>query len=139
MGGARLDYRRRVPFAQRASALVVVFGVVAAVVAGGCGGHREASGFCSQIHRGHAAFDSIDDVARASRALAQFDRVAASAPATVVPDLQTVSSVLSLLYHHPKAFVKDPGTFRRYVEARDRIDQYLRQSCGVGIPRGQSG
>jgi hypothetical protein len=139
IGGARLDYRRRVPFAPRAAALVLVLGVVAVVVAGGCGGHRDAGGFCAQITRGHAEFDSIDSVARANRALARFDRVAASAPAAVAPDLQTVSSVLSQLYHDPKAFVKDPGTFRRYSEATRHVDQYLHQSCGVRIPRGQSG
>lgn len=126
------------PFATRVTALVVAFAVAAAVVAGGCGGHREAGSFCAQITSGHAAFDSID-VARSSRALALFDRVAATAPATIAPDLKTVSSVVSLLYHNPKALLKEPANFKRFVEARDRVDEYLRQSCGVRIPRSQSG
>jgi hypothetical protein len=134
----RLDYRRRVPFAQRTTAFIVVFGAVAAVVVGGCGSHREASGFCAEVTRGNAAFDSVD-VAGSTRALAQFDRIAESAPATVAPDLKTLSTVLSLLYQDPKAFVKDPANFERYTMARDRIDQYLRRSCGVHIPRRPAG
>jgi hypothetical protein len=138
MRGVRLDYRRCVPFAQRATAVIVGFGAVAAVVVGGCSGDPEARGFCAEITRGHAAFDAID-VAGSARALAQFDRIAEAAPATVAADLKTLSTVLSLLYRNPKALVKEPANFRRYSAARDRVDQYLRRSCGVRIPRRDGG
>ena len=120
------------PFTQRATALAVGFGVAATVVVGGCRSDREANGFCAEIERGHAAFDSID-TDHSDRALAEFDRVAASAPASVAPDLQTVGAQLALFYNDPKAFV-DPAGLKRYAAALDRVDEYLRATCGIRIP-----
>ena len=85
LGHEAAGYGRRVPFAQRATALAVGFGVAATVVVGGCGADREAAnGFCAEIEHGHAAFDSVDKQ-EAKRALAEFDRVVASAPAAIAP------------------------------------------------------
>ncbi|MDQ1466224.1 MAG: hypothetical protein QOH10_639 [Actinomycetota bacterium] len=134
----RGDYRRRVPFVRHA-AVVSFFGLVVplllgSVVIGGCGTQHKATGFCATIRRGHAAFDSLDK-AHVKKALAEFDRVAKSAPATVAPDLRTVSSTLLVLYNEPGTVAKDPAMLRRYFEATVRVDNYLRQSCGVRVPR----
>jgi hypothetical protein len=45
---------------------------------------------------------------------------------------------VSLLYHNPKALLKEPANFQHFVDARNRVDQYLRQSCGAPIPRRKS-
>lgn len=121
------------PFAQRATALAVVFGVAATVVVGGCSSDRQATGFCAEIEHGHAAFDSVGKE-ESKRALAELDRVVASAPAAIAPDLKTVSTALSLFYNDPKAF-SDPAGFKRYTAAIDRVDEYLRDTCGIRIPR----
>jgi hypothetical protein len=135
--GIGCDYRRRVPFAPlaafRRTVVVLVFGLVGVAVVGGCGAHREATGFCATIRRGHGAFDSTD-AAHATRALDEFDRVAASAPATVAPDLKVVSAFLSALYHDPASVAKDPAAFERYAAATGRVDSYLHDTCGVHIP-----
>jgi hypothetical protein len=126
-----------VPFAQRASVLAVVFGVAATAVVGGCGADRRsedaAGGFCAEITHGRAAFDFADKQ-HSKVALAAFDRVVASAPAVIAPDLKTVSHELTLLFNDPVA-IADPVGFRRYVAAIDRVDKYLRQTCGVSIPK----
>ena len=127
----------RVPCVRRATACVVVVGV-AAMVGGGCGGDREATGFCAEIERGHAGFDSTDPH-RSTAALAQLDRMIVSAPPTVAPDLKTMSSLLSVIYRNPKAVVKDPSILERYSAAVDRVDQYLRDECGLRIPRRRAG
>ena len=121
------------PFAQRASVLAVVFGVAATAVVGGCGADRKASGFCAEITHGRAAFD-VADKEHSKVALASFDRVVASAPAVIAPDLKTVSHELDLLFNDPIA-IADPVGFRRYVAAIDRVDKYLRQTCGLSIPK----
>jgi hypothetical protein len=112
---------------------VVVIGV-AAMVGGACGGDRRAIGFCGAIERGHAGFDSTDPH-RSAAALAQLDRVIAAAPPTVSPDLKTMSSTLTMLYRNPKAVVTDPSILHRYWSAVDHIDEYLRDECGLQIPR----
>ena len=127
----------RVPCVRRATACVVVVGV-AAMVGGGCGSDREATGFCAEIEHRHAGFDSTDPK-RSTAALAQLDRVIATAPATVAPDLKTMSSTLSQLYRNPKALVKDPSILEEYWAAVDRVDQYLRDECGLRIPRRRAG
>jgi hypothetical protein len=113
--------------------VLLVFGLVGPALVGGCGAHREATGFCATIRQGRSAFDSTD-VAHASRALAEFDRVAASAPATVAPDLKTVGSFLRALYGDPASVAKHPALFERYAAATKRVDAYLHQTCGVHIP-----
>jgi hypothetical protein len=123
----------RVPCVRRATACVVVIGV-AAMVAGACGGDRKVTGFCGAIERGHAGFDSTDPH-RSAAALAQLDRVIAAAPPTVAPDLKTMSSTLTRLYRNPKAVVADPSILDRYWSAVDHIDEYLRDECGLRIPR----
>ena len=127
----------RVPCIRRATAWLVVVGV-AAMVAGGCGADREATGFCAEIERGHAGFDSTDPH-RSTAALAQLDRMIGSAPPTVAPDLKTMSSLLSVIYRNPKAVVKDPSILDRYSATVDRVDQYLRDDCGLRIPSRHAG
>ena len=121
------------PFAQRASVLAVVFGVAASAVVGGCGADRESGGFCAEITHGRAAFDFADKE-HSKVALAAFNRVVASAPAAIAPDLKTVSHELALLFNDPVA-IADPVGFKRYVAAIDRVDAYLRRTCGVSIPK----
>jgi hypothetical protein len=128
----------RVPCLRRATAVVAVAGV-AAIVGVGCGSDRRATGFCASIQRGHAGFDSTDDVADRTRALAQLERVIASAPATVAPDLKTVGATVADYYRDPKAVLKDPAILHRYTAALDRVDQYLRDACGLRIPRRRTG
>lgn len=103
------------------------------MVVGGCSADREANGFCAEIEHGHAAFDSVDKQ-ESKRALAEFDRVVATAPAAIAPDLKTVGTELALFYNDPKAFT-DPVGFKRYTTALDRVDKYLRETCGIRIPR----
>lgn len=123
----------RVPCVRRATACVVVVGV-AAMVGSGCGSDRKATGFCAAIEHGHSGFDSTDPH-RSAAALAQLDRVIAAAPPTVAPDLKTMSSTLTVLYRNPLAVAKDPSILERYWSAVDRIDEYLRDECGLRIPR----
>ena len=60
---------------------------------------------------------------------------AAAAPPTVAPDLKTMSSTLTVLYRNPLVVAKDPSILERYWSAVDRIDEYLRDECGLRIPR----
>ena len=119
------------PFVRRA---LLMLGLVVAVLGGssaiaGCGPKHEATGFCAAIRRGHSAFDSTDQ-AHAAKALAEFDRVAASAPAAVAPDVKTVASVI----RDPRQLVHDPALTQRYLAAIARIDRYLQATCGVSVP-----
>jgi hypothetical protein len=145
------DYRRRVPSAAplatasragpccsvahrgavRAGALLVGFALAGSLVVGGCSSHRQATGFCATVERGRAAFDSADQ-AHASRALAEFDRVIAGAPAAIAPDLKTVSAFLRLLVNDPKSATA--AVFVRYAAAIRRVDRYLHETCGIRIP-----
>lgn len=120
------------PLLVRAAVLAIAVGVFAAV-AGGCSSRHEAVGFCAEAKRGHAAFDTLDE-RRAPRALAQFDRVVATAPAGVAVDLKVVSETVALLYSNPVKLANDPALVKRYRASLDRVDQYLRQTCGFHIP-----
>ena len=120
------------PSAARTLALVIAVAFVPAVVAG-CGGHRAASGFCATVGHGHSEFDSTNPD-HSAIALAEFQRVAASAPAKLAPDLKTVHTVLELFYTNPKAIAENLTLFKRYVTATNRIDAYLKRTCGVSIP-----
>jgi hypothetical protein len=126
-----------VPFTPRVTTFFV-FGLVASVALGsvllaGCGTHHAATDFCATIRRGHSAFNSTNE-ADAKRALAEFDRVVASAPAPVAPDLRTVSVFLHALYRDPVAVAKDPPLVERYRVATGRVDRYLHRACGIAIP-----
>jgi hypothetical protein len=116
---------------------VVVVGV-AAMVGGACGGESKATGFCAEIQRGHAGFDSTQPD-RSAAAIEQLDRIIAAAPATVAPDLKTMSTTLTMVYRNPKAVAKDPSILQRYSAAIDRVDQYLRDECGLRIPSREAG
>jgi hypothetical protein len=112
----------------------VIAGLLGATLIGsaaltGCGAHQVARGFCATIQRGNSAFNSSDP-ARSTKALAAFDRVAASAPASVAPDLKTIGAVM----RKPAQLFKDPALVKRYVAAIGRVDRYLRQSCGLTVP-----
>jgi hypothetical protein len=145
------DYRRRVPSAPfvaavragalrsaarrgvvRTGSVLVGFALAASLVAGGCSSHRRATGFCAAIAQGHAAFDSTDE-AHAPQALAEFDRVVATAPAAIAPDLKTVGAFLGLLVHDPKA-AATTTVFARYATAVRGVDAYLRDTCGIHVP-----
>ena len=121
------------PLLVRAGVLAIAVGVVA-TVAGGCGSRRAAVGFCAEAERGHAAFDWPLDERRAPRALAQFDRVIATAPPGVAADLKIVSETVALLYRDPLKLADDPALVKRYRASLDHVDQYLRQTCGFHIP-----
>jgi hypothetical protein len=95
----------------------------------GCSSHHEATGFCATIQRGHTEFNSLD-AARQTQALAEFDRIAASAPAAVAPDLKTIATVIE----KPSRVVGNPPLIRRYFAAIGHVDRYLHQSCGLTIP-----
>jgi hypothetical protein len=125
---------RRSPHAPFVPRAVVIAGLVGATVIGsvalaGCGAHHAATGFCASIQRGHSAFNSTDP-AHASRALAEFDRVAASAPAAVAPDLKTIAAVI----RKPTQVVNNPALVKRYFAAIAHVDRYLHQSCGLTVP-----
>jgi hypothetical protein len=120
-----------VPLAPRAVSIACLVGAVligAAAVAG-CGPTHDATGFCATIERGHAAFDSTDQ-SHAPRALAEFDRVTAAAPASVAPDLSTVASVL----RDPAVLANNPTLVKGYFAAIARVDRYLHRTCGLTVP-----
>ena len=108
------------------------------MLGGGCGGDSKATGFCAEIQRGHAGFDSTQP-GRSAAAIAQLDRIIDTAPATVAPDLKTMSTTLTMVYSNPKAVAKDPSILKRYSAAVDRVDQYLRDECGLRIPSREAG
>ena len=107
--------------------------VVVSVLVSGCGTHHAATGFCATIRRGNPAFDSTS-AADAPRAFAAFDRVVASAPAAVAPNLKIVESFLHLLYTDPGMVAKHPSLLVGYGKALGRVDLYLHRACGVEIP-----
>jgi hypothetical protein len=126
-----------VPFVPRVTTFSFV-GLVASLALGsvllvGCGTHHAATGFCATIRRGHSAFNTTD-AAHAKQALAEFDRVVASAPAAVAPDLHTVSTFLHTLYRDPAAIAKDPSLLTQDSAAIGRVDRYLHRACGISIP-----
>jgi hypothetical protein len=127
----------RVPCVRRATAWVVVVGV-AVMIGGGCGSDRKATGFCAEVERGRAGFDSTEPD-RSDAALAALDRMIVSAPPTVAPALRTMSTELLVIYGNPKAAAKDPSILERYSAAVDRVDEYLRDECGLRIPSRQAG
>ena len=108
--------------------------MIAAIVGAGCAGDRKATGFCAE-DRARGTWASTRP-SRTDRppALAQINRMIGSAPATVAPALKTMSTELSVIYNNPKAVVKDWSIFERYSAAVDRVDQYLRDECGLDIP-----
>ncbi|HEY5013762.1 MAG TPA: hypothetical protein VIK61_13810 [Acidimicrobiia bacterium] len=128
-GSRRPVARRR---AVRAGSVLVGLAVAGSLVAGGCGSHRQATGFCAAIEQGRAAFDSTDE-AHLTASLAEFDRVAANAPAAIAPELKTVSAFLRLLLHDPKS-AATAAVFVRYSTAVRRVDRYLHETCGIHIP-----
>jgi hypothetical protein len=119
------------PFVPRVVVIASLLGatLIGATALAGCSEHHEATGFCATIRRGHSAFNSTD-AAHAKRALAEFDRVAASAPATVAPDLKTIAAVI----RKPTQLVDNPALIKRYFAAIGRVDRYLHQSCGLTVP-----
>jgi hypothetical protein len=127
--GAR-DYRRRVSITRRAHALLFL-GLVAAIVVGGCGSKSEATGFCAAIEKGNTVFDSPDSVATDKAALREFDRIVASAPPAVAPDLKVVSAAL----HDPHSLTTSTARLQRYFTTTVRVDRYLHDTCGVKIPK----
>jgi hypothetical protein len=124
---------RRLLLAPSVPRAVVVCGLVVAalgtIALAGCSSRHRASGFCATIQRGHAEFNSTDS-AHQTQALAEFDRIAASAPAAVAPDLRTIATVVE----KPSRVVGDPPLIRRYFAAIGHVDRYLHQSCGLTIP-----
>ena len=117
----------------RVAAIALTCGIAAALVSG-CSNDTHASAFCADAERGQSAFDS-NAADRFPAAIAQFEKIAAAAPAAIAPDLKTVSAGLSILYRNPRRFVDDPARFKRYSAAISRVDEYLRQNCGTPIPR----
>jgi hypothetical protein len=122
-----------VPFVPRAAVVVLVCSLAAPALIAGCGRQSDESGFCATIETGHTAFDATD-AAHSSAALAEFDRVAATAPASLAPDLKTVAATLSVLYRDPASLANKPALLQRYVAAIERVDRYLHQTCGVAVP-----
>jgi hypothetical protein len=124
------------PFVRGAAVILGVVGaaLIGTVAIGGCGSSHQATGFCAAVRRGHSAFNSTDparaDPAHAKQALAEFDRVAASAPAAVAPDLKIISAVVG----KPTRLVKNPALVKQYFAAIGHVDYYLHQSCGLTIP-----
>ena len=112
--------------------MVIGFALAGSLVVGGCSSHQQATGFCATIEQGRAAFDSTDE-AHLSASLAEFDRVIATAPAEIAPDLKTVSAFLRLLVRDPKS-AATAAVFVRYGKATSRIDRYLHDTCGIHVP-----
>ena len=111
--------------------------VAAVAAAGGVGGgssNRNARGFCAMIDHQHAAFDSVK-LADAPKALPEFDRTAARAPAAIAHDLGVVSAFLTRLHDDPSSLAGHPEIVKRYAGATNRVDSYLHDTCGVTIPR----
>jgi len=125
---------RRPHLASSVPRSVVILGVVGAtliatVAIGGCGSKHRATGFCAAVRRGDSAFNSTKP-AHAKQALAEFDRVAASAPAAVASDLKVISAVVG----KPTRLANNPALVKQYFAAIGRVDRYLHQSCGLTIP-----
>jgi hypothetical protein len=118
-----------VPFARRVTALLVS-GLAAPAFLGGCSAHRDANRFCAAVNNGHAAFDPVKGGDN-EEALDEFDRIAESAPASLVPDLKTVGIVIRELERDDPV---DPAAVARYFAATVRVDRYLHQTCGMRIP-----
>jgi hypothetical protein len=113
---------------------VVIAGLVGAaligsVVLAGCGTRPAATGFCATIQRGNSAFNSTD-TAHATRALAEFDRIAAAAPPSVAGDLKTIAAVM----RKPTRLFDTPALVKRYSAAIAHVNRYLHQSCGLTVP-----
>ena len=81
--------------------------LIGAMTVAGCSSHGSSNAFCTSIRRGYPAFDSAQ-AANATAAIAEFDRIAASAPAAVAPDLKFVSTMLRLFRADPATV--DPAT-----------------------------
>jgi outer membrane murein-binding lipoprotein Lpp len=124
---------RRLLLAPSVPRAVAICGLVAAALGttalAGCSSHRQATGFCATIQRGHAEFNSLDSAHQAS-ALAEFHRIAASAPAAVAHDLEAIATVVA----KPSRVAGNTSRFLSYFAAVGRVDRYLHQSCGLTIP-----
>jgi hypothetical protein len=111
-----------------ATAMTALTTVAAAACDGGC----RAADWCTDVNRRADAFDT--DRALDPEALAEFAKVGESAPAPVRDDIRLLHRDLVLLLRSDPEFVQDAARIERMGAAIDRLDDYLREECGVEIP-----
>jgi hypothetical protein len=111
--------------------LSCLLALVVCATLGGCGNHAPRSAFCRRATAGQAAFKATSPFDPA--ALAEFDAIAAHAPAGVRDDLRLVHADIIALRNKPEN-IKNAAFIKGYAQALGRIDAYLRNDCGVDIP-----
>jgi hypothetical protein len=111
----------------RLAALVAVPSIALAA----CGDEQRAA-WCDAVDRRDAAFEA--DTLLEDDALAAFRDVEASAPNEIRDDLRTVREAMVVFATDAAAFLRDFPRVDEYGHARDRVDEYLRDECGLDIP-----
>lgn len=101
---------------------------VLAAAAGACA-TTEPTPFCRRALAANDAFADLDP--RDPRAYAEFRRIAAQAPAHLSDDLRTVMDGLATALRDPNALFGDEEGLRAIDAAREEVDTYLAEECGV--------
>jgi hypothetical protein len=109
--------------------------IVSLVATAGCtksGSNASSDPWCKVAKERHVEFDTAH--ALDARALSEFAKIEAQAPAEVRDDLHTVRTLAVSFRKGDAKLLEDPKVIKNLLDAVDQVNGYLRRECHARIP-----